>query len=203
MSESTPENVSGKRDWIIAVAAAIAGTVATKGLDWLGNSTFPWWAYVVGAGVALLILTFVLPNWRKTTWGNVAKWRPLTTAATLQKARTDGRGELEAELEANKYVHIIRPQWVIISDKEDQFLWKLLNTADRSIAKEVSLHVDNSVFLAGSAMDWSEVIGTDNVVFKGAPTQAGHDFGVPFIVVWTDKIGRRQQSNVSWERYGY
>ena len=69
------------------------------------KANVPFWAYVIVAGVALLIGSAVIPVWRRATWGNVqrfAKWalavRPLTAkqrAALIREGYENHKTEIE------------------------------------------------------------------------------------------------------------
>ncbi len=189
MREDTRQDAAKKehtiRDQTIAGVVVLAiGGVATWFFGILASAKVPIGWYFVGVAAVGLVATFVYPPWRKAIWGNVAKWRPFTTQNTLQRARDAGRSELEAELEAQRSRPLIRAQWLIGRDDAEQFGWKILNVADDSVAKHVSVQVDSRMFRPGSALDWESIHGGESGTFKGVLTdnaRRGLDFSVSWV----------------------
>lgn len=155
------------------------------------------WIFVAGIIAAGLLATLVYAPWRRAVWGNVAKWRPLTTVGRLERAKAAGRAEAEAERKQHK--PSIRAQWFIYPVKNEAIKWELLNTAKGSTAKDVSLHVGNSDVRVGSALDWPEVTGGTSVGFTVGLTARSRQYGVAFTIAWTNEHGERLSTDYTYE----
>jgi len=182
---------------IAGVIVLAIGAVAAWVFGLLSEAKVSIWVYVAGIVAAGVFATLVYAPWRRAVWGNVAKWRPLTTVRTLERAKAEGRAEAEAD--RKKHKPSIRAQWFIYPVKDEQHMWGLMNTAKGSIAKDVSVHVSNSEIKIGSALDWPEVNGGDTAKFMGGITGNGHRYGVDFTVAWTNEHGERLSANYSHE----
>ncbi|MBX3078832.1 MAG: hypothetical protein KF692_06340 [Cryobacterium sp.] len=177
----------------------IGGLVITWFLGVLAQANVPIWWYLIGVLIVALGATLIFPPWRAATWGNFAKWRPLTTVATLDRARIEGRAELEAELDQKRHRPIVRAQWLITASDEDEDKWVLRNVADDSYARDVSLLVESQEFQASSRLDWPRIDGNEIENFYGVLTQAAEDFGATFVVMWTDLNEERKQFKFRWD----
>ncbi|MDQ0894513.1 hypothetical protein [Agromyces ramosus] len=80
-----------------AVLGAILGWPITRALDeWAAESQLPWWAYLVGTGIGiafvLFVMTFIIKAWRVSIWGwvgRLAKWLWDSRPVSLRRHRRD------------------------------------------------------------------------------------------------------------------
>ena len=199
----------GGRDWIIAIVAAVVGALATKGVDLLAAAMLPWWSYLVGASVALIVLTLALHDWRKQVWGRVGMWRPLTTVAKLDAVRSQayrlgfeagearaaererqvGRDEVRALIQAERADIPVVPVWAVTAERPDvgnNTSFMLVNSQSGADVREVILEAPKELFAfsGDSRFSWSTVVSAKQ--FTGARTREGRKAGVMFAVKWRD-----------------
>jgi hypothetical protein len=205
VSEKAKQDLHGSI-WGQATAGLVVVVVGPGVLFLLGQlakAKVPLWLYVAGIAIVALIMTLVYAPWRRAIWVNIAKWRPFTTKGTLERARAEGRAELQEELDGKRSRPIIRARWLVSKKKAEEYTWLIMNMAEGSTARGVTLDVDASRFKIASAADWHSVDGGSVKEFKGTPTQDGGLFGVDFTIWWTDANDARQYVDVPWKGYNF
>ncbi|WP_022884688.1 hypothetical protein [Glaciibacter superstes] len=179
--------------------ATVVGGVVVFAVTWFvpwaiseaTKAKAPAWAYLVVAGVALIVASLVVPPWRRLIWNNVAKdvkWffaiRPITRRKKelLEQAGYDRRsGEVAAERTS-----VPQPSWRI--DARDAFgernvHW--LNNQGYAVT-DVALSCNPEFFALDGDVFWKGTFGSDSSGgsigswFKGVTTERGRTEGVTF-----------------------
>lgn len=200
MSEPSPDKqvrAAGVVEQTIAGLIVLAvGSAAAWIYGQMSEAKISGWVFVAGIAGVALFATLIYGPWRRGFWGNIAKWRPFTTAATLDRVRAEARADAEAG--RAKHIPSVRAQWFIHRLPDEKHTWTLMNTAAGSTARHVSLSVSNEYLQVGSALDWEEIPAGKSAKFMGGLTQKSHDFGIDFGVSWTNEHGQRLTTTVPW-----
>ncbi|KZE89100.1 hypothetical protein [Microbacterium sp. TNHR37B] len=187
---------------IAGLIVFFGGSAATWFLGLLASARAPVWWYIVGIGAVAVLATAIYPPWRSVTWGNIAKWRPLTTVTRIERVRAQAREEAEAAIAAERarFKPSIRAQWVIQKRSEDldDHDWTIKNVARGSTAADVSLDVPREFMRVRSALDWPQIGPGERKQFSGELLDTYYYDEVDFVVAWTNEHDQRLKMTVHW-----
>ncbi|MBH0053778.1 hypothetical protein I6E74_06280 [Salinibacterium sp. SWN139] len=178
------------RDIVVAIIAFVAGTAIIGFINWLSKSDLPFWVYLLGGFLVVILPTIFLPRWRKAIWVNIGKWRPLTTEGKLHAAHAAGLSQAEQAYERARSRPSIRAQWKILLDPVGRRNeWTITNVALGSVAKNVAVHVSPSDLRVDSALDWPEIVAGEFETFVATPASDDFDGDFTFGISWENEHG--------------
>lgn len=188
-----------------ALASNIVGGLVVGFLIWFA----PWaiseatrakvqlWSYIAVAGVALLLMSVIVPIWRRVVWGGVvngARWvwgLRVTTAARRKVLFEAGVSARNISL-VRERASTPQPAWRIqfgdthfgAADIHWLYNWGH-NARDASLTCDPEyFELDGEAFFGGN---WgSGVGGATGKQFRGMPTPKGIAEGVDFTATWRD-----------------
>jgi hypothetical protein len=160
-----------------------------------------WWipiGVVIVGGLALAgILAIFLKPVRERFWkpvGHALRW-PFRgaysadhrlVAGAKQAGIDQGRAEALAEIEAERAVPLVKPNWTVTP--ESGRAYRLSNTQSGVSISEVALSAPTNKFAFDNETQWPGSFDQP-VTFGGYPTDAGREDGVPFTVRYRDTRG--------------
>lgn len=126
-----------------------------------------------------------------------------TREEAYERGLTDGRAELQAEIDEQRAKPTIKPQWLLARvPKTSEYI--IANTAVGSVARDVVIEASPLHFTFIGAPQWDDISvpeDTENVdeigtrKFRGHVNRSGASFGVLAMISWADENGDRWESH--------
>lgn len=193
-----------------ALASNIVGGLVVGFLIWAAPTALnaatkakvPFWGYGLVALAAVLVMSFAIPIWRRTVWGNarrLAKWAAglrILSQAQREGLVADGVAAREKALEKERAA-TKQPAWrILVGDtmfREANINW-LHNSGHEAMDVEVTC--DRDLFEIEGQAFYAGPFGTAGRQLLGLVTDRGEAEGIDFSVTWRDVHGDNQHTIV-------
>lgn len=198
-----------------ALASNIVGGLIVGFLIWFvpwviseaTKAKVPFWVYAVVAGIALLLMSVIVPIWRRVVWGGVAtgaRWvwgLRVMTSVRRDKLVASGVTARNTSLAAER-ASVGQPAWKITfgdthfgaSNIHWLHNWGYRARDTQLTCNREYFELDGDPFFIGNFDEAG--IGATGKQFHGMPTAKGIAEGVDFTATWLDVNGDEQHATV-------